>query len=993
MAYIPAGSRNNPRVSNMGKHLELSLLASAFVLTDIACFGAEPDSKARPPVNPTVVEATNALPEFLVEEGFKIEMVADDSQVSSPAAMAFDENGRLFVAEMRDYPDRRDQSPHLGRIRLLEDTNGDGKFDQSRVYVDNLTWPSAIACSGGGVFVAATPEVLFFKESGAPGGAADVHKVVFNGLGSGKTPRPDALLNSFTWGPDNRIHVGTAGLGGTLAGVEVPNPSALELGVNDFAFDPRSFTPVTEPGSAQSGMCFDDFGRRFFTELARPVRTSMYDPRYTARNPFFVRAPEVIEVMNPAPIFRYLSAQAGVDPAISRLAPPAGAPTGFGALTTAWTGLARGSVVYRGSLFPADYLGNLFVADPKANVIHRAVLREAGLAVTAARAPNEVSSEFVISRDPLFHPTQIINGPEGALYVADMRNGEDHGRIYRITPRNFRAAHFPVFGQAKTYDLVTMLAQTNGWVRDTAARLLYERHDPACVPLLTTMLNNSRLPVARLQALHSLEGMGALTEPVVLRGLRDPDDHVREHALRLCESLIKSRVAPETLWGQLKSMGGDLSLRVRYQLAFTLGQLQRPDRLPVLAQILKRDFGSPWIETAVFSSLSPGAGEFFSTLAADTRFRNDPAGQECLRRLLTLIGVQGQQEDVTQAVDFIDHNALVDRPMLETRLAFSFLFALADGLHRNRSGLALVDRQGRLRRFFDQALTGAADDTLAPAVRVESIRLLSVGSYTYADVGDLLLLLFGTEQADVVQSAGLTALGRLDDQRISTNLFSRLQLMKPAIRKEAVTAVLGRAGGAAAVMGALDTGQVGPADLSPVQINFLRTHKDPGVSQHATRLFGPFAKQRPGILDQAKAAIQMPGAAARSRPVFTARCAACHRLGSEGRAIGPDLGGAKNRGKEKLLADILAPNLEVAPEYTGYVAETGTLETLVGILTDQSKATVTFAQPDGSQAVWPRAALQVLQPQPWGIMPDGLETGLNVQGLADLLDLLMTTPK
>lgn len=217
--------------------------------------------------------------------------------------------------------------------------------------------------------------------------------------------------------------------------------------------------------------------------------------------------------------------------------------------------------------------------------------------------------------------------------------------------------------------------------------------------------------------------------------------------------------------------------------------------------------------------------------------------------------------------------------------------------------------------------------------------------------------------------------------------------MKPVIRREAVTAVLGRAGGAAAVMGALDTGQVGPADLSPIQINFLRTYKDPAVSQHATRLFGAFAKQRPGILDQAKAAVQMAGAAARGRPVFTARCAACHRLGSEGHAIGPDLGGAKNRGKEKLLADILAPNLEVAPQYTGYVAETGTLETLVGILTDQSKATVTIAQPDGSQAVWPRAALQVLQPQPWGIMPDGLETGLNVQGLADLLDLLMTTPK
>ena len=130
---------------------------------------------------------------------------------------------------MRDYPDRRDQNPHLGRIRLLEDTNGDGKFDSSRVFAENLAWPSAIACSGGGVFVAATPEILFIKEPALGGG--EVRKVVFNGVGAGKPLRADALLNSFAWGPDNRIHVGTAGLGGTLSGVDLPNAVGLELGV------------------------------------------------------------------------------------------------------------------------------------------------------------------------------------------------------------------------------------------------------------------------------------------------------------------------------------------------------------------------------------------------------------------------------------------------------------------------------------------------------------------------------------------------------------------------------------------------------------------------------------------------------------------------------------------------------------------------------------------------------------------------------------------
>jgi putative membrane-bound dehydrogenase-like protein len=485
----------------MGKRVKLycgALVASAFISV-LEPFAAEPAAETRPATNAPPPAIATPSSEFLVEQGFRMELVADDSLVSSPAAMAFDENGRLFVAEMRDYPDRRDQNPHLGRIRLLEDTNGDGKFDRSRVFAENVAWPSAIACSGGGIFVAATPEILFIKEPALGGG--EVRKVVFNGVGAGKPLRADALLNSFAWGPDNRIHVGTAGLGGTLSGVDLPNAVGLELGGNDFAFDPRAMTVVSDPGSAQSGMCFDDFGRRFFCELARPVRTAMYDVRYTARNPFFVRAPGVTEVMNPAPIFRYLFADQAADPAQARLATPAGAPTGFGALTSGWSGLARGATVYRGALFPAEYLGNIFVADPKAGVIHRALVRETGLDLSVVRPPNEVSSEFVISKDPLFHPSQIINGPEGALYVADMRDGQDHGRIYRIAPSNFQASHLPLLGQAKTYDLVAFLAQTNGWLRDTCSRLLYERHDPGSVALLTNMLNNSRIPAARVQAL------------------------------------------------------------------------------------------------------------------------------------------------------------------------------------------------------------------------------------------------------------------------------------------------------------------------------------------------------------------------------------------------------------------------------------------------------------------------------------------------------------
>src|SRR5262249_33919036 len=152
--------------------------ASILFISGFSLHGAGPEPNS-PATNTPLLELTNSPPGFLVAPGFRIELVADESLVSSPAAMAFDENGRLYVAEMRDYPDQRSRTPHLGRIRLLEETNGDGKFDRSRIFADNLAWPSAIACASGGVFVGVTPEILFLKDTSGSG-VADTRKVVFN---------------------------------------------------------------------------------------------------------------------------------------------------------------------------------------------------------------------------------------------------------------------------------------------------------------------------------------------------------------------------------------------------------------------------------------------------------------------------------------------------------------------------------------------------------------------------------------------------------------------------------------------------------------------------------------------------------------------------------------------------------------------------------------------------------------------------------------------
>src|SRR5205809_859046 len=147
----------------------------------LVLLGAEPtvDPKDLPRMPP--VEPADAIKTFQMKEGFKIELAAAEPLVVDPVAMAFDEDGRLFVVEMRDYSERRDEK--LGRIRMLVDTDGDGKFDKSTIYADNLPWPTAVICWKGGVFVGATPDILYFKDSNGDG-IADEKNVAFTGFGS-----------------------------------------------------------------------------------------------------------------------------------------------------------------------------------------------------------------------------------------------------------------------------------------------------------------------------------------------------------------------------------------------------------------------------------------------------------------------------------------------------------------------------------------------------------------------------------------------------------------------------------------------------------------------------------------------------------------------------------------------------------------------------------------------------------------------------------------
>ncbi len=325
-----------------------------------------------------------------------------------------------------------------------------------------------------------------------------------------------------------------------------------------------------------------------------------------------------------------------------------------------------GLTIYRGNAYPGEYRGQLFVGCSQNNLVHRRKLSPAGPTFRSVRADDK--TEFVRSTDTWFRPVNCINAPDGTLYILDMsreiiesvhiandvvahldlKNGRDKGRIYRLAPPGFTPAPQPKLGQATTAQLVEALEHPSGWWRDTASRLLFERQDPAAVALLRSRLAESTSDVGRMHMLWALDGLGALQEGELLRGLADPSAGVREHAVRLAESRLAA--APKLL-DKVVELAHDPEPRVRMQVAFTLGETSDPRAVSALAAIATRDPDDSWMRTAVLSSCAARADQLAVALLEQPSFAGAPAAGAWLEQLATIVGARGKDAEIQKLLD------------------------------------------------------------------------------------------------------------------------------------------------------------------------------------------------------------------------------------------------------------------------------------------------------------------------------------------------------
>jgi putative membrane-bound dehydrogenase-like protein len=950
------------------------------------------------PVPPT--EPADALSTFEVAPGLRLDLVAHEPFVCDPVAAAFDEDGRLYVTELRDYPFRpKAGDPPLGRVRLLEDTDGDGTMDRSWVFADELMYPAGVAVWKGGIFVAAAPDIWYLKDSDHDH-RADIRRRVYSGFG---TQNVQGGVNNLVWGIDHKIYGSGSVNGGQVRRADDPQGPAMVLDHKDFRFDPISERIEAVSGSAQFGNSFDDWYERFICSQASPGFHVVLPHEHLARNPYLA-VPTAIHSLTSGvtPVFRISPLESWrVIRSSRRIAIGERDADSAGASHHVADGVA-GSTVYRGAALPESMHGGFFVNDAQTNLVHRRKLVPNGVTFDSVRT--EEQTELLRSRDIWFRPVNCINAPDGTIYILDLyreileavhipldvvrhldlSHGRDRGRIYRLAPADFRPPKPPCLGRATTEELVAQLENPNAWWRETAQRLLFERRDPAAVEQLRLLIRKCPRALARLHALWSLEGLAALRPDDLLTALADSTAGIRRHAVRLAEPRMAE--VPE-IRSRVAALADDPEIRVRFQVALACGAIHDDTSVKSLAGIARRDAADAWMRTAILSSSAEIAAELLAELLSAAKDGSAGPSVQLVRPLAEIIGARRRDDETSRWID-----TLIGCPAHD-RLVRESLLGLGAGL--GRRGMALCGEALGLSPAAATWLAARQADAMAAllredaelAERQQAVEL--IGYMAPDDASRLLAQLIDSRQPTELQYAAVRALGRFSNHDVGRLLIERWRHATPAVRQEIAEVVMGRAAWLESLLDAVESGNVQPADIGANRRAQLISHRDASIRRRAEALLDRFGSSpRAEVVARYQPALELPASADRGSRIHAEHCAACHRLGDKGHAVGPNLALTRSRSPAELLAQVLDPNRDVDPSYLDYTVVDTQGRVHTGRIVAETAASLTLQRAEGAGESLLRTDIEEMVNTDRSLMPEGFEEKLGLQDMADLIAFL-----
>lgn len=565
-----------------------------------------------------------ALAGFDVVPGFEVFLFASEPMIEDPVAMAFDEDGRLWVVEMQSYMPNIEGDGELSptsRVVVLEDTDGDGRADRDTVFLDGLVLPRAVLPCYGGALVIEPPNLLFCRDTSGDG-RADEKTVILTGFDG--LENPEHAGNALRWGLDNWIHL-----------------SQFEI---DIRFDGQKATTRPVPRVGQWGMTFDDQGRACYTPNSDSLYMDCVPKHYRARN-------------GPQGGLRGIYARVGRDVTVFSARPNTGVNRGYrpeqlladkrlATLTS-----ACGPAMYHADLFGPEFAGNAFLCEPAANIIKRIVPREQNGLPFWVNAYSD--DEFLTSTDERFRPVDAQVAPDGSLFICDMYRGIiQHqtylteylaeeirargletplglGRIYRIAPVGAPPMQARRLSGASNAELVELLGSDNQQQRLTAQRLLVERQATDAAEALGEVLRSSGNALARLHALRTLEGIGRLSQQDVQVALGDVDARVVAHACEAAETMD-----PFEVLDGLAGAAQRPERLLRVQAALSLGALQTEGSREALVALAGEHAGDEFMRSAIVNSLAGHEVEAVAAMLVDEAWPGDAGDRAMMAELL-----------------------------------------------------------------------------------------------------------------------------------------------------------------------------------------------------------------------------------------------------------------------------------------------------------------------------------------------------------------------
>jgi putative heme-binding domain-containing protein len=939
------------------------------------------DQAPGPPLSPA-----EAIKKMTVPEGFTVELVAGEPDIVNPVAMTFDERGRIWITESLEYP-RSSAGPGRDRIKVLESTRGDGRYDKITVFAEGLNIPSGIAVGHGGVWVANSPDILFLQDTQGTG-KADRREVVVTGFGRTDTHE---LPNSLTWGPDGWLY----GLNGVF------NHSQVRQNGRDYRFTcamfrihprTREFQLFCEGTSNPWGIAWDNEGSGFVSACVIDHLWHLTETGYYLRQ----GGPYPPHTWVLGSIVKHKHQKA------------------------AYCGLH----FFDSDAYPPEYRERLYMGNIHGGCINVDMLQRDGSTYSARPAP-----DFLTAHDPWFMPVSQKTGPDGCLYILDWYDryhcyqdarrdpqgiDRQRGRLYRVRYKD--TPHAGVFDLSNESDdqLVQRLHSPNVHFRDIAQRLLTERNRPAVRAMLRNLVLDDAAPrKARMHGLWALIGGGPLEKDFHLKLLAHADPGFRAWTVRAAGNT--GRVDP-AVRDKVESLAHDPSADVQLQVAIAARKLEGIDPLPLLIQVLGHCGEDRLIAAIVWQNLQPlledRAADFLRYVAKhlpDTPqvglimprvldrmlaskqatpeaiaflfFSNQRFNDEGYRQCLNLLTGKIQNGELAgERLEEVKKHLLPPLRMslaggdLSPRYELAFLKATL----RDPEGLAAAreiaqqdsDESNRLRAL--EALIAAKDTSCLRLVR----RGLSDGKRTSR-----------------FRAGVLAAVARLDDFQVADIVLAEYPQMEPDLRPRAIELLTQRAGWGKALLRAVAEKKVPANALNVNHVRKLLASNDRDLVKQVQAQWGTLRTDRNPEREQVVARMRDFLRQAHGDPhagvrVFKNVCAQCHKVHGEGQDVGPDITANGRSDFEQLLSNVFDPSLVIGPAYQATTLVTTKGQFLTGLVIEDNPQRVVLKLQGGKLETVPRDDVEVMSVTKVSLMPEGLEKQLKPQEIADLFAFL-----